>query len=106
MSSLVDIERLAEIAAVEFSDIVAETLIPGVNKLRIVLDDGSFMDIWYSLTLSDRYSYHWERRAIDGTIYRHDNAPHRRWEAVETFPKHFHEGSENHVLASRLSDVP
>ena len=79
MNLLVDTKRLREIAEVEFSDIVIEALVPDVNELRIVLSDGSFVDVWYSLKLSRRYSYHWERRAIDGTIYRHDNAPHRRW---------------------------
>jgi hypothetical protein len=39
-------------------------------------------------------------------IYRHDNAPHRRWEAVATFPRHFHNGSETNVSESYLSAVP
>ncbi len=68
--------------------------------------DGSFIDVWYSLKLPDRYSYHWERRAVDGTIYRHDNAPHRRWESVSTFPKHFHNQSEYAVEESHLSEIP
>jgi len=106
MSLLIDTERLCEISEVEFSDIVTETLIPDINELRIILDDGSFVDIWYSLKLSERYSYHWERRAIDGTIYRHDNAPHRNWRSVKTFPKHFHNGSESEVVESHLSAVP
>ena len=85
MSTLVDTERLSEIAEIEFSDIVVEAVRPDVNELRIMLSDGSFVDVWYSLKLSGRYSYHWERRAIDGTIYRHDNAPHKRWQVVESF---------------------
>jgi hypothetical protein len=64
------------------------------------------VDVWYSLKLSDRYSYHWERRAIDGTIYRHDNAPHKRWQSVETFPRHFHDGSEARVSESYISADP
>lgn len=104
--SLVDIERLREIAEVEFADIVVEVLIPDVNELRIILSDGSFVDVWFSLKLSGRYSYHWERRAIDGKIYRHDNAPHKRWQSVATFPKHFHNGRETDVLESRISKVP
>jgi hypothetical protein len=106
VSLLIDTERLCEIAEIEFSDIVIETLISDVNDLRVVLKDGSFVDVWYSLKLSDRYSYHWERRAIDGTIYRHDNAPHRRWQSVDTFPKHFHNGSETRVSESYISSVP
>ena len=104
--SLVDVERLREIAEVEFADIVVEAWVPDLNELRVVLTDGSFIDVWFSLKLQDRYSFHWERRAIDGTIYRHDNAPHRRWQAVATFPCHFHNGSETDVSESYLSEVP
>jgi hypothetical protein len=104
--SVVDIERLREIAEVEFAEIVTEAAIPDVNELRIHLIDGSFIDIWFSLKLRDRYSFHWERRVIDGTIYRHDNAPHRRWQSVTTFPRHFHNGSELCVMESHISEVP
>ncbi len=104
--SLVDIERLCTIAEVEYADIVVEAVIPGLNTLRVILRDGSFVDVWYSLKLADRYGYHWERRAVDGTIYRHDNAPHQRWHSVPTAPKHFHDGCETHVTESHISVVP
>jgi hypothetical protein len=104
--SLVDVERLCEIAQVEFADIVVEGSVPDLNELRLILVDGSFIDIWFSLKLVERYSYHWEHRAIDGTIYRHDNAPHKRWQSVSTFPHHFHDGSENNVIESQLSGNP
>jgi len=104
--NLVEVERLREIAEMEFADIVAEAFVPDINELRIILNDGSFVDIWFSLKLPGRYSYHWERRAIDGRIYRHDNAPHKRWESVATFPRHFHDGSEEHVVESHLSEEP
>jgi len=106
MMNQVNIKRLREIAEVEFSDIVKEAMISDVNELRIMLKEGSFIDIWFSLKLVERYSYHWERRAIDGTVYRHDNAPHRRWNRVTIFPKHFHDGSETNVMASHLSEQP
>ena len=54
---LVDAERLREIAEVEFADIVAEAFVPDVNELRIILTDGSFVDVWFSLKLTGRYSY-------------------------------------------------
>ena len=77
-----------------------------INEIKIFLIDGSFIDIWFSLKLKGRYSYHWERRHIDGTIYRHDNAPHKKWHEVKTFPKHFHKGSENLVVESNInSDI-
>lgn len=104
--SLVDIERLRELAELEFVDIVVEGFIPDINELRLILIDGSVVDVWLSLKLAGRYSYHWERRAIDGTIYRHDNAPHKRWQWVATFPKHVHNGSETNVAESHLSEAP
>jgi Family of unknown function (DUF6516) len=104
--SLTDVERLREIAQVEFADIVVEAIIPNINELRIILTDGSFVDVWFSLKLQGRYSFHCERRALDVKIYRHDNAPHKRWESVETFPRHFHNGSETNVSESYLSEVP
>ncbi len=104
--SLVDVERLREIAEVEFADIVVEAITPDINELRIILTDGSFVDVWFSLKLQGRYSFHWERRAIDGKIYRHDNSPHKRWESVATFPKHFHDGSETNVSESHLGEAP
>lgn len=104
--SPVNTERLRQIAELEFADIVVEAFSPDVNEWRIFLADGSFVDVWFSLKLEGRYSYHWERHAVDGTIYRHDNAPHRRWEGVETFPRHFHNGSEENVTASYISDDP
>ena len=61
----VDIDQLRDIAEVEFSDIVREAISPDLNELRIILRDGSFVDVWFSLKLPGRYSYHWERRAID-----------------------------------------
>jgi len=104
--SQVDVLGLGEIAAIEFADIVAGTFVPGPNELRIHLWDGSFIDVWFSLKLANRYSLHWERQAIDGTIYRHDNAPHDRWRSVVTFPDHFHNGREDAAQESQLGQDP
>ena len=104
--SLVNVGRLREIAEVEFADIVADAYVPDLNELRLVLIDGSFVDAWFSLKLAGRYSFHWEHRAIDGTIYRHDNAPHQGWQYVTTFPRHFHDGREDNVVESHLSESP
>ena len=104
--TIVDMVRLQQIAEVEFAAIVTEASVPDLNELRIILNDGSFIDVWFSLKLAGRYSYHWERKAIDGTTYRHDNAPHQRWQSVATFPHHFHDGSEAEVVESHLSPNP
>jgi hypothetical protein len=37
------------------------------------LVDGSYLDVWFSRKFPGRYAYHWERRHVDGSIYRHDN---------------------------------
>jgi len=61
----------------------------------------------YILSVSGRYSYHWDRRLTsDGDLYRHDNAPPQRWCGVATYPKHFHQGSEGNVMDSHISDDP
>jgi hypothetical protein len=64
--------------------------------LSIELVDGSFADVWISV--SGKYSYHWNRLEIDGTIYRYDNATHKPWEYVATFPHHFHNGDDKAVM--------
>ena len=38
-------ERLREIAEVEFAEIVIEAIIPDANELRVLLLDGSFIDV-------------------------------------------------------------
>jgi len=99
--------RLSGIAKDEFSDIVSATELIGKkslgsSKLRIYLKDGTYIDVWVSG--SGKYSYHWEQRAKRGLIYRHDNAPD--FPEISTFPKHFHDGSQENVKESRISDKP
>ncbi len=103
---ILDTKKLKDIAEIEFNDIVVDVIFADLNELRIILIDGSFIDVWYSLKLKGRYSYHWERKFIDGSIYRHDNAPHKKWRHLQTFPKHFHNVSEDIVISSHISDDP
>ena len=100
---IVQVDILKEIAEIEFSDIVVEVL-TDLNTMRIIFTDESYCDIWFSLKLEGRFSFHWERTFLDGTIYRHDNAPHLRWKGIMTFPKHFHNSSENCVEESCLPE--
>lgn len=102
----VNTDELAWIAEREFPDLVADVFIPDDNQLRISLWEGSFVDVWFSLDVPGRYAYHWERRAIAGTIYRHDNAPHVRWMHIPTYPAHFHDGSETNVVESWINPEP
>ena len=97
-------KELAAIAENEFTDIVVVANIifsstHRAQKLRLSLIDGSLVNIW--LTLDGRYSYHWH--SLD-KIYRHDNAPHEKWNFVSTFPKHCHDGKEKNVIASDIPD--
>jgi len=103
---IVDLTQLKEISEIEFHDIVKDVIIQDINELKIILIDGSFIEVWYSLKLEDRFSYHWERKHIDGLIYRHDNAPHKKWRFLSTFPKHFHNGNEEHAVESNLDEEP
>ena len=64
MVSLRELERIAEI---EFSDIVDTTELIGV-KLRIILTEGSFINVWLSRKLPDRFGFHWEGKKQDYLI--------------------------------------
>ncbi len=101
-------EELAHLAESEFGDIVTgwqlsyrRATIP--LKLRLEVRDGTYIDIWVNPS-AERFSFHWEQRAVRGVIHRHDNAPDHT--EISTFPKHFHDGSENNVLPSMISDEP
>lgn len=72
--------------------------------MRFYLCDGSIIDVYYST--QGKYSYHWDRRLAAKEIYRHDNAPHLSWKDIPTFPKHFHNGSEDVVISSHIPDEP
>lgn len=103
-------ETLETISQREFGDIVVSAQIVSLPtgmplKLRLDIVDGSLLDVFISV--SGRYSYHWERRLVPANdLYRHDNAPHKKWQYVATFPKHFHDGREENVVESYISDVP
>ncbi|MBI5032770.1 MAG: hypothetical protein HZB51_19775 [Chloroflexi bacterium] len=74
---LTTFQRLARVATDEFSDIVTRVAWVGgtpsnPNKLRLLMRDESFMDVW--LSDDGDYAYHWEQRRQSGKIYRWDNA--------------------------------
>jgi hypothetical protein len=96
---LSSLDQLCRIAEIEFADIVVQTDRLGA-KLRILLTDTSFVDVWVSRKLADRFGFHWERRHLDGYIYRYDNFPDTNWSAVPTFPLHFHHGDQSNVVAA------
>lgn len=96
---------LAQLALANFADIVEGTkIIEG--KLRLLLRDQSFIDIWLSAKKTGIYAYHWERRDVDRTIYRHNNLPDREARKLKTYPRHFHNRTEKNIVESNLSDKP
>jgi hypothetical protein len=101
--------EIVDLVLREFFDIVVDahlrfTSSGTVERLRVFLKDGSFVDVW--LSASGKYSYHWEHRHVRGLIHRHDNAPHSRWKEIKTFPRHFHDGNEDNVKESIIPDDP
>ncbi|MCL7454740.1 MAG: DUF6516 family protein [Anaerolineae bacterium] len=100
MSSLDHLRRIAE---VEFADIVVQADRLGA-KLRVLLTDTSFVDVWVSRKLRGRFGFHWERRHLDGSIYRYDDFPDTNWTAVPTFPLHFHDGNQGNVIAAPFAE--
>jgi len=96
------------IALAEFPDVVTDVKRIGRRadaalKLRLLIRDGSFVDVWLSPTGAD-YAYHWEQRAQRGCLHRHDNAPDHPH--ITTYPKHFHNGDEATVEESFIPDDP
>lgn len=100
-----DLERLRRIVETEVLSVVRSTTIVR-DKLRVVLADDSYIDFWWSTQIPGRYARHWERRHVDGTIYRHDNMPHPQWQRVDPFPKHFHSEDQQKVTESTMADDP
>ncbi|KHE93762.1 MAG: DUF6516 family protein [Candidatus Scalindua rubra] len=97
--------QLSALAIGEFADIINGTkIIEG--KLRILLKDESYIDIWLSVKKKGAYAYHWERKGVDGTIYRYNNLPDKEAKKLKTYPHHFHNKSEENIVESNLSDNP
>ena len=102
-------ERQLELARQKLGDIVSEVKIIHAEsgepiKLRLIIVDGSVVDVFCSVR--GKYSYHWDRMLVNESIFRHDNAPHKRWRKIKTFPKHFHQETEYAVKESYISDDP
>ena len=57
---IVNLRALKDIAEIEYGSIVEDTILIDVNAMRVLFYDGSYLDVWFSLKLEGRYSYHWE----------------------------------------------
>ena len=87
----------------EFLDITQDILKISEEKLRIVLKDKSFIDIRMSQKINNRFDFHWERREINGNIFRYDNFPDVRFKNLKSFPEHFHYKKENKAIEAKFS---
>ena len=98
---------ICRVAEREYPDIVVGTSFD-YEKAKIFLSDGSILEVWLhrSESLMERYAFHWDKTSVDGKVFRHDNMPHVKWESVETFPKHLHNGAEWSVVESRIPENP
>ena len=97
--------ELAKIAEDEFFDVVLYSQIIA-GKLRLHIVDGSYLDVWFSVKIKGRFAYHWERRMIDGSVYRYDNRPHENLKHMKSYPKHFHDGSDEEIKEGEFGEDP
>lgn len=101
-------DQLALIARTEYGAVITGSETIGRRagiplKLRLHVRDSTFIDIWLSAD-NRRYAFHWEQRAKRGLLHRHDNAPDHP--EIATHPKHFHNGAEDQIDESYISDDP
>ncbi len=68
---MIDLTKIKRIIDIEYHDILASS---GTDiyhdKIRAYILDGSVVDIWFSKKIPGRFSYHWERRHINGKLVR------------------------------------
>lgn len=102
MPTIDDLKRIAE---VEFADIVKGAY--QINyKLRVILLNNSFIDVYLSQRLPDRFGFHWECMDKSETFYRYDNFPEKKLQILDTYPFHFHVGSQEAIESSPFPSVP
>ena len=89
---------IAQCAEEQFSDILREAPIIYSDKVRLILVDGSYMDIRYPV--DSKYSFHWQR---EDEIIRIDTAPHHR--QISTYPRHMHSGKEDNVVEDSVTRI-
>lgn len=91
-------QELGQLLLHQFSNLIVSVQV-GTGRVRAILADESFIDIWFNER--GRYSYHWQQG--EGAIYRFNNAPHHP--EILTHPHHFHDGSQDNVRESPVSGV-
>lgn len=92
------LQKLPKMAATEFTDILREDPEVFRDRIRLIFNDESFMDIRYPI--NHDYSFHWQRR---GEVYRINTAPHHP--ELETSPRHMHTGKEEVVKRDSVTSL-
>lgn len=93
--ALIALEGIARDRA---ADLLAD-IVQMDGRLRLVFHDTSFCDVHVAETMANRFSFHWERRHLDGTIYRYDTFPDRAARRFRSYPRHFHDGTQERIVA-------
>jgi hypothetical protein len=88
---------LAEIARNEFPSILKEDPVLLPDRLRLLLADGSFLDIRYPTR--NKYSFQWQGKDRLVRINTAEHHPH-----LSTFPRHVH-FDEKTVTADNLTKL-
>jgi len=94
---MVNLKILQKIAEIEFKEIVKHSYIKDY-KLRIILIDESYIDVFLSKKLKDKFGFHWECK--DGKIFRYDNFPDKKARKLKSFPYHFHFENQDNIQES------
>lgn len=102
----IELEELVRVALDHAADLTIDVLEPSPYKRRLVFRDRSFLDLYLSISQEGIYAFHWERRHIDGTIFRVDNYPHLHARRFKSYPHHFHDQRDERVKESEFGETP
>jgi len=92
------LEEVKRLIKAEFSHVIVSDPVIIRRKLRVLLDDGSFIEIRYP-TMRE-YSLHWQKGS---KIVRVDTAPHHL--NLKSFPRHVHFKVEDNVIEDNITDL-
>lgn len=92
------LQRLADLASIEFKDILAREPLVLTDRIRLFLTDESLMDIRYPL--DQDYSFHWERKSA---TYRINTAPDHP--EIKSYPRHLHNGFDEKVVEDTITSL-
>lgn len=92
------LRTLARVAQEEFGDLLDSPPLILDDRIRLLIRDGSFLEIRYPL--KSKYSFYWQR---EKQMYRFNTAAHHK--EIATFPRHLHNGREDQVEADHVTSL-